>query len=162
MRTVLHWAAIRGNVTECIRSCSVVCSKLMRGVESKLDVSGLERQHANLQIALKETVESAAPCAFEKLNSPSSVLFSGEGLPDFSIAPGQPFRLRWLALMAKVCQDADWQLPLQCEQGVPLIELSDCVHYPCKSDSVDVDAELLTWSKNYKSANDVPELSVNF
>ena len=62
VRTVLHWAAIRGNVTECIRSCSVVCSKLMRGVESKLDVSGLERQHANLQIALKADDSSRDSC----------------------------------------------------------------------------------------------------
>ena len=158
VRDVLQWAAVKFKVPECIHSCSDVCSRLMRNVEQKLDVAGLEIQHTEMQNVLKDHVSSAASCAFEKLNSLASVLFPGGGVPDFSIAPGQPFRLRWLALMAKLCQDEDWQLPLQCEQGVPLIELTDCPHYPCKSDSADVDADLVTWSSNYKSANEVPEI----
>jgi len=158
VRDVLKWASVKFKVPECIHSCSDVCSRLMRNVEQKLDVAGLEIQHTEMQNVLKDHVSSAASCAFEKLNSLASVLFPGGGVPDFSIAPGQPFRLRWLALMAKLCQDEDWQLPLQCERGVPLIELSDCPHYPCKSDSADVDADLVTWSSNYKSANEVPEI----
>ena len=48
VRTVLHWAAFQKAAPECMRSCSVVCSKLMRGIESQVDVSGLERQYADM------------------------------------------------------------------------------------------------------------------
>ena len=114
LRTVLQWSVGTENVSSCIQSCAAVCSRLMRGIESNSDVSALETEHSDLQISLKSRVESAAKCAFEKLKSVSSVLFSGCGVThDFSIASGQPFLLRWLSLLAKLCQDADWQLPFQ-------------------------------------------------
>ena len=40
VRDVLHWAAVKFKVPECIRSCSGVCSRMMRNVEQKFDVSG--------------------------------------------------------------------------------------------------------------------------
>ena len=64
--------------------------------------------------------------------------------------------------MAKLCQDADWQLPLHCEQGVSLgaaEPLSDCVHFPCKDDPADLDADLVSWSRNYATAEQIPEIA---
>ena len=75
VRDVLHWAAVKFKVPECIRSCSGVCSRLMRNVEKKLDVSGLEIQHTELQNVLKDHVSSASSDAFETKRSRLYSLF---------------------------------------------------------------------------------------
>ena len=51
---------------------------------------------------------------------------------------------------------------MQCEQGVSLgaaEPLSDCVHFPCKDDPADFDADLVSWSRNYATAEQMPEIA---
>ena len=92
---------------------------------------------------MRVAVERAGEVALGKLQQLAPVLFPGRKV-DFEIADGQPFRLRLLSALASVCGDADAHIPLECEEGVSLGDvdpLSDCVHFPAKSDEADFSAD---------------------
>ena len=143
-----------------VTACSTACSAMFRSAEGRRDVSAEEPHFSELQQQLASVVQQVGDLAVDQMQKVSPVLFPAWRNTDlFAIADGQPFRLKLISALASLCGDPDAHIPLQCETGVSLGDvqaLSDCVHYPVKSDSVDFSAELVTWSRNYVSAEQQP------
>ena len=162
-RTVLQWAVSNSNVKKCVSVVEQRCTALNRAVEAgSIVVSDMAVSLESSQMSLKSAVETASSMAVEKLSSVLPAVFAPRKVKcDLSIAQGQPFRLRLLSALAYVCGDPDSSFAMECESGLPLGDaspLSDCCHYPVKSDTCDPSAELITWSKNYVSAENAPEI----
>ena len=167
LRSVLLLVVRESNVGSSISECLSACSSLARLEESppsprvsKLIEVGQKAYH-DMQMRLRDVVKVAADAALRRLLPLRHVLVPGFPCLDFSIPDGQPFRLRFISSLAAACGDVDFQFPLTCEEGVVLGDvdpLPDCEHFPVKSDHVDFSVEPITWSSNYKSAEQAPEI----
>lgn len=161
LRVILQWAVSNSGVKTCISRCEQACSQLARAVERGQDVSAQEVTYASLQTKLRDAVAGAGDAALTKLRKVATAVLQPSQQLDFSVPEGQPFRLRLMSTLAAACQDIDANFPLVCEHGVTLGDvepLPDCLHFPCKSDDVDYSSEPITWSRNYVSAENAPEI----